>query len=101
MSRSRKLSGKLTTKQIDRKVDNLIDAVSADLGRINGLLYGLLTEFDLLKESNCGSCGQVLFQPLLKALPQDTTCPKCGENIQPSQMTIDEWDNSGKITEEE
>tara|TARA_Y100000356_G_C11241476_1_gene281212 strand:+ start:842 stop:1144 length:303 start_codon:yes stop_codon:yes gene_type:complete len=100
MGRSRRLSGKLTTKQIDSKVDNLIDAVSADLARINGLLYGLLKEFDLLEETACGACGQVLFQPLLKAIPKDTTCPKCGSNVAPEgQMTIDQWDN-GKTEEE-
>lgn len=100
MGRGRKYSGKLTTKQIDSKVDNLIDAVSADLGRVNGLLYGILKEFDLLAEQNCGSCGQVLFQPRLKALPQDTTCPKCGESITPNQMTMEQWDNQGKTEEE-
>lgn len=102
MTRSRKASGKLTTKQLGQQVNEiqqvlnqLINAMSNDMARINGIVYALLQEDDRLEESNCPACGQALFEPKLKALPKATQCPACGHKFEEvgTQMTIENWDN--------
>ncbi len=106
MTRSRKLSGKLTTKQIQGEVDEvknvvnqLIGAVGQDMARLNGLIYALLSEMDLLDETNCPHCGQVLYEPRLKMLDKQEDCPACGKKIQDNQGKITDyetWDNGGE-----
>ena len=106
MTRSRKLSGKLTTKQLQTQVDEvktvinaLISGVGQDMARVNGLLYALLSHMDLLEETNCPHCGQVLFEPLLPALERQETCPACGESLtdnQPKITDVEAWDNGGE-----
>ena len=70
MTRSRKASGKLTTKQLGQQVNEiqqvlnqLINAMSNDMARINGIMYALLQEDGRLEESKCPACEQVLFEP--------------------------------------
>jgi len=107
MTRSRAASGKPTTKQLGKDmkemqnvINQLINAMSNDMSRINGIVYALLQEDGRLKESNCASCGQVLFEPLLKALPKAENCPACGHSMDDTeQMSIEAWD-SGKTEEE-
>lgn len=107
MTRSRTASGKPTTKQLGKDmkemqnvINQLINAMSNDMARINGIVYALLQEDGRLKESNCPSCKQVLFEPQLKALPKAETCPACGHSMEESeQMSIEDWDSG--ITEEE
>ena len=103
MTRSRKLSGKLTTKQIQGEVDEikgvlnqLIGAVGQDMARLNGLIYALLSEMELLEETNCPHCGQVLYEPQLKMLDKQEICPSCGKEIVEGQTKITDveaWDN--------
>lgn len=107
MTRSRAASGKPTTKQLGKDmeemkvvVNQLINAMSNDMARINGIVYALLQEDGRLKESNCPSCAQVLFEPILKALPKALTCPACGHDMQDkAQMSIQDWDD-GRTEEE-
>ena len=103
MTRSRKLSGKLTTKQIQGEVDEikgvlnqLIGAVGQDMARLNGLIYALLSEMELLEETNCPHCGQFLYEPQLKMLDKQEICPSCGKEIVEGQTKITDveaWDN--------
>lgn len=107
MTRSRAASGKPTTKQLGKDmeemkvvVNQLINAMTNDMGRLNGIVYAMLQEDGRLKESNCPSCGQVLFEPILKALPRASTCPACGHDMEnTTQMSIEDWDSG--TTEEE
>jgi len=103
MTRSRKLSGKPTTKELGRQVNEmqnvinqLINAMSNDMARVNGIMYAMLQEDGRLKESNCPKCGQVLFEPQLKALPKALVCPACGHDMHEEQTTIEDfaaWDD--------
>ncbi|QDP59913.1 MAG: hypothetical protein GOVbin709_37 [Prokaryotic dsDNA virus sp.] len=111
MTRSRKSSGKATAKQNQQSIaqmqgviNELVNAVTNDMGRLNGIMYALLKDLDKLKEDNCPHCGQVLFEPQLDLLPPSTHCPSCGEALNTDeQKTIDDfvnWDE-GKSSEEE
>jgi len=100
MSRSRKQSGKATAKQNQKDIhemrsviNQLINAMTSDVGRLNSLVFGILKEDDRIKESSCPSCGQRILSPILKAVPEDKVCPTCGTDLHKGQTTIDQWDN--------
>ncbi len=111
MSRSRRSSGKATAKQNQQQItqmqgviNELVNAVTNDMGRLNGIVYALLKELGKLREDNCPKCGQVLFEPQLELLPPSTVCPACGESLGEEQPTIDDftkWDDNGTDSEEE
>ena len=106
MTRSRKLSGKMTTKQLQKQVEELqgivsemIKAMSGDLTRINMVLFGILKQNDWLVEYDC-SCGQHLVLPKLDSLPMETHCPACGKEIEDENQSklsdVVAWDNGGE-----
>ncbi len=110
MTRSRRSSGKATAKQnqeriavVESTVNELINAVSGDIGRVNGLIFGILTHFKLLKEFECPQCKQHIIQPLLEALPPQDNCPKCNHTLEKEMVTLDTFTNwdEGKASEEE
>ena len=108
MTRSRRSTGKATTKELQKDIgemqtviNQLINAMTNDMSRLNGIVYAMLQEDGRFKESKCPSCSQVLFEPQLKLLPPSTSCPACGASLDDSeQMSIDDWDN-GVVGEEE
>ena len=107
MGRSRKFTGKPTAKQNERAISEIeatvkqvIEAVGADLARVNGLIFGILDHFELIKEIECEDCGQKIVEPLLKALPRQDTCPACNKPLDPMQSRIEDWDNGVKKIEE-
>lgn len=100
MSRSRASSGKPTVKQLQKDVNEmkgvinqLINAMTGDISRLNSLIFGILKETDSIKEHNCHACNQKILSPILKAVPMDTKCPSCGADLNKNQTTIDEWDS--------
>lgn len=107
MTRSRKLSGKLTTKQLQGQVEELqgivsemINAMSGDLTRINMVLFGILKQNNWLVEYDC-SCGQHLVLPKLDSLPMETHCPSCNKEIeiddkQTKLSEVEAWDSGGE-----
>ena len=104
MTRSRKISGKATAKENQRAIlevadlqKELIEAVQGDLARVNGLIFGMLKQFDLIKELDCQECGQHIIEPMLDILPTMDTCPKCEKPLDnKDHPTLDDW-----VTEEE
>jgi hypothetical protein len=107
MTRSRNLSGKPTVKQLNQEmkemqnvINQLVNAITNDMARVNGIMYAMLKEDGRLKEHNCPKCNQVLFEPQLGLLPPTKNCPACGHDMEDKmQMSIDDWDN-GKDSEE-
>ena len=100
MSRSRGSSGKPTVKQLQKDIhemrgviNQLINAMTSDIGRLNSLVFGILKESDSIKEHHCPSCDQKILSPLLKAVPVDKNCPSCGVLLDKNQTTIDQWDS--------
>ena len=110
MTRSRRSSGKATAKQNQQQIaqmqgviNELVNADTNDMGRLNGIIYALLKELGKLREDECPHCGQVLFEPQLDLLPPSTVCPACGESLEQNHPTIEDfskWDE-GKSSEEE
>ena len=106
MTRSRRLSGKPTAKQnqqsiaaLERHVNELTQAVSMDIGRANGLLFGILKQLDLVDEYDCRHCGQAIVEPKLDALPPMENCPACGKPLQEDLVKITDveaWDSGGE-----
>ena len=93
MSRSRGSSGKPTVKQLQKDIhemrgviNQLINAMTSDIGRLNSLVFGILKETDSIKEHHCPSCDQ-------KILSVDKNCPSCGVLLDKNQTTIDQWDS--------
>lgn len=108
MTRSRKLSGKPTAKQNQQAIQELnniqsevIHAVQGDFARINGLIFGLLHQLNLLNEFECEHCGQPIVEPLLDVIPKMEECPKCKGKLNSAQTTIEDWDNGVTSSTEE
>ncbi len=100
MSRSRAQSGKPTVKQLQKDVhemrgviNQLINAMTSDVGRLNSLVFGILKENGQIKEQSCPKCSQRILSPILKAVPLDKVCPSCGTDLLQGQTTIDQWDS--------
>ena len=111
MTRSRRSSGKATAKQNQQEIaqlqgviNELVNAITNDMGRLNGIIYALLKEDGRLKETNCPKCSQVLFEPDLKLLPKSEFCPACAAPLNEGQQKIGDfegWDSTGKTESEE
>ena len=111
MTRSRKTSGKATAKQNQQEIkqiqgilNEIVNAVTNDIARLNGLVYAMLKANGQIKEVNCPSCKQVLFEPTIEGIPKTEVCPACGEALNvDEQMKIDDFQNwdEGKSSEEE
>ena len=111
MTRSRKTSGKATAKQNQQEIKQLqgilneiVNAVTNDIARLNGLVYAMLKANGQIKEVNCPSCKQVLFEPTIEGIPKTEVCPACNAPLQTDQMKIDDfqnWDDKGKTESEE
>ena len=106
------MSGKLTTKQLQQKVDTVekefhgfANACVTDLMKLNRLMFGLLENLGKLDKINCSNCGSEVLRPNILELDQTEDCPDCGKNLfskDTRQVTLDEMTRAvGKMGEEE
>jgi PHP family Zn ribbon phosphoesterase len=113
MSRSRKLTGKRTVKQVDAKVDELArktdtlgtefasfaSAAANDIMKLNHLIYGLLDEAGKITKIICINCKKEAVRPDIEGIEQSENCPHCGRNLHKSeQITLDDL-HRGNMTE--
>tara|TARA_R110000824_G_scaffold32561_3_gene105047 strand:+ start:5580 stop:5945 length:366 start_codon:yes stop_codon:yes gene_type:complete len=105
MRMPKKMTNKEMTAEISRLAatqQGLIRAVSQDIERLNVIMFAMLQEQGLAEQTECGSCKQVIFRPMLKELELERVCPSCG-----GELDIDDTDAdvdavvSEVVTEEE
>ena len=109
MSRSRRMTGKPTVKQIDTRVSTIekefhgfANAAATDLMKVNRLLYAVMEDMGKLEKLNCASCGEEILRPNLDGLEQTEDCPACGRNIYGSdQTTLDDLQKGMAAIKEE
>ena len=112
MTRSRKLSGKKTVKQVDARVNDLskqleavvnkldalgmefagfAQAAANDILKLNHLIYALLDRDGLITKIECANCGKEVIRPELEGVEHSEDCPHCGQNLhKTTQATLDE-----------
>lgn len=88
MTRSRKMSGKLTTKQIHGEVTELknelsqfANALVQEVMKHNTLIYAMLEDAGKMEKIVCENCGEEVARPVLKGLDNNDDCPSCGESL--------------------
>ena len=88
MTRSRKMSGKLTTKQIQGEVTELknelsqfANALVQEVMKHNTLIYALLNDMGKMEKIICENCGEEVARPVLKDLENNDDCPSCGKSL--------------------
>ena len=112
MSRSRKMTGKRTVKQVDARVSELstqqdavinkldalgmefagfAQAAANDILKLNHLIYAMLDKEGLITKIECANCGKEVIRPDLDGVDHSEDCPHCGQNLHKStQVTLDE-----------
>ena len=105
MSRSRKMSGKRTVKQVDARVTELTNKVDTlgmefagfaqaaanDIMKLNHLIFALLDKDGLITKITCANCKKEVVRPELEGVDHSEDCPHCGQNLHGSaQTTLDE-----------
>ncbi len=103
MTRSRKMSGKMTTKQLQERVDTIESefhgfgkAAATELMKHGKLLYGLLSDLGKLEVLSCDNCKEDISRPILKDIENTDDCPSCGKSLFASTL-----DDFGPISTEE
>jgi len=88
MTRSRKMSGKLTTKQIQGEVTELknelsqfANALVQEVMKHNTLIYSLLEDLNKMEKITCENCSEEVARPILKGLENNDDCPSCGKSL--------------------
>ena len=96
MTRSRKMSGKLTTKQLQERVDKIEqefhgfgNAAATELMKHGKLIYGLLADLGKLETIKCENCGEEISRPILKDIENTDECPSCGKSL--FAVTLDDF----------
>jgi len=87
---------KMTNKEMVAEISRLsatqqglIRAVSQDIERLNVIMFATLQEMGLAEQTECGSCKQVIFRPMLKELELERVCPSCGGGLDVSEGDTD------------
>ena len=88
MTRSRKMSGKLTTKQLQQRLDTMEqefhgfgNAAAQELMKHGRLIYGLLADLGKLETIECANCNEQISRPVLKDIENTDECPSCGKSL--------------------
>ena len=96
MTRSRKMSGKMTTKQLQQRLDTIEtefhgfgNAAATELMKHNQLIYGLLSDLGKLETIKCENCGEEISRPILKGIENTDECPSCGKSL--FAVTLDDF----------
>lgn len=114
MSRSRKMTGKKTVKQVDARVSELstqqdavinkldtlgmefagfAQAAANDILKLNHLIYAMLDKEGLITKITCVNCKKEVIRPELDGVEQSEDCPHCGQNLHNStQVSLSEVD---------
>lgn len=107
MSRSRKMSGKRTVKQVDARVTEVTtkldtlgmefagfaQAAANDILKLNHLIYAMLDKEGLITKLTCANCKKEVIRPELEGVEQSEDCPHCGQNLHNStQVSLSEVD---------
>ena len=88
MTRSRKMSGKLTTKQLQAELNtttnefrSFANAMIPEVMKHNALIYAMLEEMGKMEKITCANCKEEVARPTLSGLEQNDDCPACGKNL--------------------
>ena len=88
MTRSRKMSGKLTTKQLQQELSEFRNEMSqfanvmvAEVMKHNTLIYAILEDAGKMEKITCENCGEEVARPVLKGLENNDECPACAESL--------------------
>ena len=94
MTRSRKMSGKLTTKQLQAELDtttnefrSFANAMVQEVMKHNVLIYALLEDMGKMEKITCVNCKDEVARPTLSGLEQNDDCPSCGKNLFGTEQT--------------
>ncbi len=94
MTRSRKMSGKLTTKQLQAELDtttnefrSFANAMVQEVMKHNVLIYALLEDMGKMEKITCVNCKDEVARPTLSELEQNDDCPSCGKNLFGTEQT--------------
>jgi len=108
MTRSRKMSGKKTVKQLSAELDELkgefarfANAAATDIMKLNHLVYAMLDEQGKITKITCTNCGQEAVQADIEGVEQSEQCPHCGQNLhEATQTTLEMIPTEGDDSEE-
>lgn len=88
MTRSRKMSGKLTTKQLQGELTELknelsqfANALVQEVMKHNTLIYAMLEDMGKMEKVVCENCNEEVARPILKGLDNNDDCPSCGKSL--------------------
>ena len=110
MTRSRKMSGKLTTKQLHGVIqENQVEfrsfakALVEEVMKHNTLIYALLDDMNKMEKIICENCKEEVARPILKGIANNDECPSCKRSLFiKTQVSLDDLQKaSQKVNEEE
>ncbi len=88
MTRSRRMSGKQTTKQLQGRIDTIEkefhgfgNAAATELMKHGKLIYALLDDLGKLETLTCENCKEEISRPVLKDIENTDECPSCGRSL--------------------
>ena len=94
MTRSRKMSGKLTTKQLQAELNtttnefrSFANAMIPEVMKHSALIYAVLEEMGKMEKITCANCKEEVARPTLSELEQNDDCPACGKNLFGTEQT--------------
>ena len=98
MTRSRKMSGKKTTKQLQQEIDTLTkefhgfgNAAASELMKHGKIIYALLEDLGKLENLICENCKETISRPIIKGIENTDECPSCKRSLfKKTQISLDD-----------
>tara|TARA_R110002020_G_scaffold29528_10_gene93108 strand:+ start:8291 stop:8620 length:330 start_codon:yes stop_codon:yes gene_type:complete len=109
MTRSRRLSGKPTVKQLQGEVEELkrefssfANAIVQEVIKHNTLIYSTLEDLNKMEKIVCENCKEEVARPVLKGIENNDECPSCKRSLfVKTQVSLDDMHQAlGKVEEE-
>ena len=86
------------TSQIHKFMNQTVlalDLVDKRLGKLENILFALLSDLGKSEDVNCANCGKDVIRPVIEGLARESDCPNCTESLAADkQIEVEDWDNS-------